>query len=210
MFDDVSDKSTSNIFSKLQKVEEDLKRRQESYIARERGYKARISELEDEISSLKSNKTSWMKSNNKIVALKHIQSEILNNIDLVQDRTAKILQEQERDFLKAFRARLYDVQTELDKEKSKRDDGASAWIDRCNVLTSELEWSKGVADRLERINQSLLKENNRLKDQSVSQEEDRNYIISQLVIVKKDNAKLRTEYNALELELTSFRNKVSC
>lgn len=210
MFDDVSDKSTSNIFSKLQKVEDDLKRRQESYIARERGYKARISELEDEISSLKSNKTSWMKSNNKIVALKHIQSEILNNIDLVQDRTAKILQEQERDLLKAFRARLYDVQTELDKEKSKRDDGASAWIDRCNVLTSELEWSKGVADRLERINQSLLKENNRLKDQSVSQEEDRNYIISQLVIVKKDNAKLRTEYNALELELTSFRNKVSC
>ncbi|KAL3658114.1 hypothetical protein V7S43_016957 [Phytophthora oleae] len=36
------------------------------------------------------------------------------------------LQEQEKDLLRAFRARLYSVQEELESEKNKRDDGASA------------------------------------------------------------------------------------
>jgi hypothetical protein len=57
-----------------------------------------------------------------------MQGQILSRIELVQDRTSKILQEQERDLLRAFRARLFDVQTELEKEKSKKDDGAVAWI----------------------------------------------------------------------------------
>ena len=37
---------------------------------------------------------------------------------------------QERDLLRAFRARLFDVQSELEKEKNKSDDGASAWIEK--------------------------------------------------------------------------------
>lgn len=69
-----------------------------------------------------------MKSDDKMKHLKDMQGEILFNVDIVQDRTAKVLQEQERDLLRAFRARLYDVQTELEKEKSKKDDGAIAWI----------------------------------------------------------------------------------
>ena len=51
-------------------------------------------------------------------------------MDLVQDRTARILQEQERDLVRAFRARLFDVQTELEKEKSKKEDGAGSWRQR--------------------------------------------------------------------------------
>jgi hypothetical protein len=41
------------------------------------------------------------------------------NIEHVQEQTARILQEQERDLLRAFRARLFDLQTELEKEKSR-------------------------------------------------------------------------------------------
>jgi hypothetical protein len=69
------------------------------------------------------------------------------------------MQEQERDLLRDFRARLFDVQTELEKEKSKKDDGAIAWIERSRQLESEVEWAKEVADRLERVNQSLLQVN---------------------------------------------------
>jgi hypothetical protein len=43
----------------------------------------------------------------------------VGNIDHVQEQTARILQEQERDLLRAFRARLFDLQTELEKEKSR-------------------------------------------------------------------------------------------
>ena len=54
------------------------------------------------------------------------------------------MQEQERDLLRAFRARLFDVQTELEKEKSKKDDGAGAWIEKSRQLEAEVEWAKEV------------------------------------------------------------------
>ena len=102
--------------------------------------------------------------------------------------------------LRAFRARLFDVQTELEKEKSKKEDGAGAWIERSRKLEAEVEWAKEVADRLERVNQTLMTDNSRLKSQFASQEEDRNFLIVQLVNVKKENAQLKAEYSAIESE----------
>jgi len=193
---------------RLNLLERDLERRQESYVARERAFKTRIDELEEEIAALRQEKTGWMKSDGKIGKLKAMQGQIISNIELVQDRTAKILQEQERDLLRAFRARLFDVQTELEKEKSKKDDGAGAWIERSRQLEGELEWAKEVADRLERVNQTLLEENGRLKSQFSSQEEDRNFLIKQLVAVKKDNSRLRAEYAEQERELDELKQQL--
>ena len=192
------DDSVQSLRGKINLLEKDLERRQESYVVRERAYKTRIEELESEIEGHRYTKTGWMKDNEQMKKLKAAQTLIIENVELVQDRTAKVLQEQERDLLRAFRARLFDVQTELEKEKSKKEDGASAWMERSRQLEAELEWTKEVADRLERVNQTLLQENNRLKSQFKSQEEDREFLIKQLVTVKKDNAKLRGEYVALE------------
>lgn len=75
-----------------------------------------------------------MKTDLKMQKLKAVQGKILENVELVQERTSRVLQEQERDLLRAFRARLFDVQTELEKEKSKKDDGAGAWIERSRQL----------------------------------------------------------------------------
>jgi chromosome segregation ATPase len=193
---------------KVVMLERDLERRQESYISRERSYKTRIDELEEELTRQRTRKTGWMKTDAKFSKLKTMQGQIVNNVELVQDRTARILQEQERDLLRAFRARLFDVQTELEKEKSKKDDGAGAWIERSRQLEAEVEWAKEVADRLERANQSLSSENTRLKAQFKTQEDDRNYLIKQLVAVKKDNARLRAEYGAVEQENTQLQEQV--
>ena len=76
-------------------------------------------------------------------------------------------------------------------------------MEHSRQLEAELEWTKEVADRLERVNQNLVAENTRLKSQFKSQEEDRDFLIKQLVTVKKDNARLRIEYTALEQELKS-------
>jgi len=197
---DSNEEDPAQLLAKVSLLEKDLERRQESYVSRERAYKTRIDELEEELLSQRQAKTGWMKEDTKMNNLKNMQSTIMNNVELVQDRTARILQEQERDLVRAFRARLFDVQTELEKEKSKKEDGAGAWIERCRQLEAEVEWAKEVADRLERVNQTLLQENTRLKSQFASQEEDRNFLIKQLVSVKKDNARLRAEYGALEKE----------
>ena len=191
--------------NKITSLEKDLERRQESYVARERAYKTRIEELEEELKFQRQEKTGWMKSDAKMFKLKSMQGQIVKNVELVQDRTSRVLQEQERDLLRAFRARLFDVQTELEKEKSKKEDGAGAWIERSRKLEAEVEWAKEVADRLERVNQTLMTDNSRLKSQFASQEEDRNFLIVQLVNVKKENAQLKAEYSAIESENATFQ-----
>lgn len=206
---DSSQEDTVSLKNKIAMLERDLERRQESYISRERAYKTRIDELDEEVNRQRQKKTGWMKTDGKMAKLNSMQSHIINNVELVQDRTSRILQEQERDLLRAFRARLFDVQTELEKEKSKKDDGAGAWIERSRQLEAEVEWAKEVADRLERVNHSLAGENDRLKTQFRSQEEDRNFLIKQLVAVKKDNAKLRAEYGALDADNLELKEQVT-
>ncbi|KAL3669498.1 hypothetical protein V7S43_005892 [Phytophthora oleae] len=51
-------------------------------------------------------------------------------------------------------------------EKNKTDDGASAWIEKSKQLETEVEWTKELADRLDRLSQSLTRENQRLKTSS--------------------------------------------
>ncbi|EEY54341.1 uncharacterized protein PITG_07957 [Phytophthora infestans T30-4] len=112
---------------------------------------------------------------------------------------------QEKDLLRAFRARLYSVQEELESEKNKTDDGASAWIEKSKQLETEVEWTKELADRLDRLNQSLTRENQRLKTQFSTQENDREFLVKQLVTVKKDNVSLRTELEGLRQQLDQLR-----
>ena len=57
-----------------------------------------------------SGKMSWMQGNHSMESLKNMHQQILHNVEMVQDRSSKILQEQEKDLLRAFRARLFDVQ----------------------------------------------------------------------------------------------------
>ncbi|KAF4043650.1 hypothetical protein GN244_ATG03963 [Phytophthora infestans] len=150
-------------------MNEELARRQETYVRRERQYKVRINELEA----------------------------------LLSDSRAK--KKQEKDLLRAFRARLYSVQEELESEKNKTDDGASAWIEKSKQLETEVEWTKELADRLDRLNQSLTRENQRLKTQFSTQENDREFLVKQLVTVKKDNVSLRTELEGLRQQLDQLR-----
>lgn len=102
------------------------------------------------------------------------------------------------------------LQAELEKEKSKKDDGAGAWIERSRKLEAEVDWAKEVSDRLERVNQALKDENARLRSQFKSQEDDRNFLIKQTVTVKKENARLRIEYERLEQENKALQSQVSC
>ena len=113
--------------------------------------------------------------------LRELHSSIIGNVDHVQEQTARILQEQERDLLRAFRARLFDLQAELEKEKARAEDGAAVWIEKNRQLQKELDWSKEMSERLDRQVQTLTVENERLRTQYKTQEEDREYLIKQLV-----------------------------
>lgn len=190
------------------KLEEDKRRSDEKYITRERELNIRIDELEEELEAQKRVKNKWMEGDEKINDLRIIHSQIMNNVGLIQERTAKILQEQERDLLRAFRSRLYDVQMELEKEKNRKDDGAAVWIEKTGKLEAEIEWAKEVADRLERVNQTLLVENNRLKNEKKNKEDDYNLVTKQLNAYKNENAKFKAEYERIVLENEHLKKQV--
>lgn len=101
--------------------------------------------------------------------------------------------------MRAFRARLFDVQAELDAERAKADDGAAVYIERARQLEKQLDWTRDMANRLEKANQQLTQDNARLRMQFQTQEDDREYLIRQLVAVKKDNARLRREIDAVRV-----------
>ncbi|GMI35196.1 hypothetical protein TrCOL_g6724 [Triparma columacea] len=188
----------------LKKVNSDLIRSRESYVRRERAYKTRIDELEDELQLLKSDKASFLSHDKKMVTLKrninNMQRAIEDNVDIVQDRTTKILQEQERDLLRAFRARLFDVQTELEQEKSRTDNGATEHIDKLHKAQKHLEKYQNINNKLDEHNRTLIKANETLQKEFDSQNEDRNYLIQKLVEEKRRSARLAQECERTERE----------
>ncbi|KAL3656458.1 hypothetical protein V7S43_018683 [Phytophthora oleae] len=124
-------------------------RRQESYVRRERQYKGRIGELEALLSDSRTKKSKENTLDASMDRVRAMHQSIMESVDQVQHRTSKVLQEQVKDLLRAFRARLYSVQEEVESEKDKTDDGASAWIEKSNQLETEVEWTKELDDRLD-------------------------------------------------------------
>ncbi|KAI9983084.1 hypothetical protein PInf_007007 [Phytophthora infestans] len=171
-------------------MNEELARRQETYVRRERQYKVRINELEALLSDSRAKKSKENTLDASMDRVRSMHRSILDSVDQVQDRTSKILQGKFE---------------ELESEKNKTDDGASAWIEKSKQLETEVEWTKELADRLDRLNQSLTRENQRLKTQFSTQENDREFLVKQLVTVKKDNVSLRTELEGLRQQLDQLR-----
>lgn len=98
-------------------------------------------------------------------------------------------------------------QTELEKEKTRKDGGDSAWIERTRRTEAELDWAKEMADRLDRVNQGLSRENVRLKSQFKSQEDDRKFLIKQLVAIKVRQLDRNTCYLLRTTNVASFQRR---
>ena len=189
------------------RLQDDLSRRQASYLKRERAYQLTIDTLKDEIKGLKKSRSDWMGKDTRIASIRHLHKNVLENVDSIQSRTAAILKEQEADLLRAFRARLFDTQTELEKERAKTNGDENSLFNRTRQLEREVDWAKEMADRLDRANKSLTKENARLKAQFKAQGDDRDFLVKQLVTVKRDNAKLKIALENSRAETSEMKSK---
>jgi hypothetical protein len=208
-FTDGVGEDTKSLHEKMNYVKEELQITQESFISRQRAFNIRIEQLEEALSAKRKEKIGWMDSDPKISRLKSMQAQILSNVALVQDRFSRVVREQEQNLLKAFQTRLLDVQAELEMQKSKKDDGAVAYIELSKVKEYDVEKEKVRADLKERQNQALLQANSRLKNQFASREEDRNFLVLQINMARTDNARLRAEYNEYEAENTRLKQQLA-
>jgi hypothetical protein len=85
---------------------------------------------------------------------------------------------------------LFDVETELEKEKSKSGD-TSVWVEKCRQLEAEIAWRKEVDVKLRQEIVDLTKEVRILKGDMAGEEDNKEYIIKQLVLARKEVIRLK-------------------
>ena len=126
-------------------------------------------------------------------SLRAQHSLIQTSISSIQHRTARILHDQERELIRAFRLRLSEVTVELSEERKRSESGSAEWVQRCRKLSEELEWLKALTEKLTGDNRELQKEAKRTRKTMKTMEEDRDFLIQQLVACKKETARLRQQ-----------------
>ena len=194
--------------TKIASVKDDLKNSQESFISRERAYKTRMSELEEELAQVKNRKTGWMKTSATLNSLKEIHSEINERVELVQGRTSQIVAQQEAIMLETYRSRLQEIQLELDKEKGKVDDGSIGWIEKGHKLENEIESLKKSSDLLERMNQHFGKENKTLLKHTRLHDAEMGNLKHVLLEEIDVNAKLKEDFKVVLAEHDELEKQV--
>lgn len=172
LYEEVSEK-----FKRLSNEKDELQllasQRQEAFLRTEQRYQEDLRLLEVRLAKM------GLEEKSRMEPLRSLHGNIQDTINSIQNKTARVLQDQERDLIRAFRARLADVTVELENERKKNESGSAEWVARCRKLTEELEWLRDLTDKLTSENKSVLKDNRRFKRQMKTQEEDREFLIRQ-------------------------------
>lgn len=190
MYGDISTHLESQL-EENKKIAEDLKRRQDRYIKREGEYRKHIDDLQRELRVRYGYEADAAGKNEKII--KVLKNQLDENINGIQPKIKKLKEEQEKDIVRKFNSELSKMKKKIEERKSQKGDQAADLKDRENELHHHLELITNIAQRIDNENRALLKKNQELKGEYRAQENDRELLVKQLVMQKKENAKVREE-----------------
>ncbi|KAL7682815.1 hypothetical protein Plhal304r1_c046g0127541 [Plasmopara halstedii] len=128
-----------------------------------------------------------------IVRQKHAQlHEVVGSLS---DKISAVLAQQERDFLAAYRAHMFNVQKELYamREKIHRNETVENKSEKIKKIEDERDWYRNEALRLDAFTTTMTKDLKTMKENLESIEEDRTWLEKQLKACKKQNKVLRAE-----------------
>mmetsp|Transcript_70358 Transcript_70358/g.114285 ORF Transcript_70358/g.114285 Transcript_70358/m.114285 type:complete len:528 (-) Transcript_70358:41-1624(-) len=173
----------------------DAKKQQQDYIRREVQYKSqmkRMKELLDKAEESRGGEDVGMPK------LRETHKKIVEQLRNKQSETRNIIAEQEQDVIKLFRQQLFEVESKLKKNTSKKTSEAvggvpRAWLDKSTNLARDLEHFKEESIRFDSENERLQKETSRLLGEHRSHEDDIQYLESQMASLKKENHKLKKD-----------------
>jgi len=125
-----------------------------------------------------------------ITSIHDLHKDILTNIAHIQGKTSQILKEQEKDLLRAFSQRLSDVKKSINQEK-ERNLTSTEWMQKCHKLSAEINFIRDQAYSIEAENRKFQEENSALTISIKTLESDRQFLIRQLLALKKQNNRLK-------------------
>ncbi|KAE9227772.1 hypothetical protein PF002_g13724 [Phytophthora fragariae] len=128
-----------------------------------------------------------------LVREKHAQ--LHDVVGSLSEKISAVLARQERDFLAAYRAHMYNVQKELHemREKIHRNETVENKSEKIKKIEDERDWYRKEALRLDAFTTIMTKDLKYMKENLEAIEEDRNWLEKQLKACKKQNKLLRAE-----------------
>ncbi|KAJ1460652.1 hypothetical protein M885DRAFT_458358 [Pelagophyceae sp. CCMP2097] len=176
----------------LESLRRDAARRACGYEAREADYLSKILRAEDDIVAFHRDlKTAGGgRLPRALEAVRSRHCGITDDLCIFESRLASALRERGRDLRRATDARLHAPRTELAARKSG-DDGLRAWREHAERLRGGLEAASAVCLKLKEVNAELLRQSSDVRTMLKVGEQDRQYLILQLVEVNKDTARCR-------------------
>ncbi|KAL0586403.1 hypothetical protein ABG067_004016 [Albugo candida] len=131
---------------------------------------------------------------------------IIKNIARLQERTKEILQEHEKDIRSMCEAKL-EAQKDMQETNTcvQSNDDVSYWVGKTQQLNVQVEWGRELATRLNTLNQNLMKENQCLKIENSTQKQECEFLMKQIVNVKKENGRLRSHFEETRCEIEASK-----
>mmetsp|Transcript_1803 Transcript_1803/g.3912 ORF Transcript_1803/g.3912 Transcript_1803/m.3912 type:complete len:504 (-) Transcript_1803:252-1763(-) len=179
------------------------KEQQQAFIRREIQYQSqikRMKELLEKAIASRGNESNGMPRRvfDAHSRLREMHEKIMQKLAEKQDETKDLMMKQEKEMLKIFRSKLFEVEDKMKKTGGKKSNEAvggipRSWLERATKLARELEHYKEESIRLDAENERLTKESTRLQAEYHSHEDDVRYLESQLVALKKENLKLKKD-----------------
>merc|ERR1719146_89719 len=165
-------------------------------------FKARVGQFTQEESTAKSKMESLEKQfhaaphldddfKQRVGGIRGVQDNIIKELDQIQQQTSFLLQDQEKELMRAFRARLTDLTRELETQQSKKGDYSAELQARHRRVLSKLHLSQELAQDFDKRNQSLQAQNQKLREKLRTREDDRQCLMCEVMGAKRELAKLK-------------------
>jgi hypothetical protein len=175
--------------TKNSSLEDQFKYRLAHFVKRETQTKNKIESLEKRLNE-------GMEQDEHVqrrAVINDMHKTVILGLDKIQSKTAQVLQDQEKDLMKAFRARLQEVSKELEETRKGKGEAGTELQMRHRRVVAELHEARELAQNYDKKNQQLVVENQKLNEKLRTREDDRQCLLRELVISKKENARLKAQ-----------------
>jgi len=169
-------------------LEDKYKFRVQSFVKRETQTKNKIEELERRFSDGDDGDDHVQ----RMALIRTWHNYIVEGLEHMQDSTVSILQNQEKDLVRAFKLKLEEVTRDLEAQRSRKGEDP-AQSDKHRRVVAELHETRKLASVHDTENRKLVEQNAKLKEKLNTISDDRKELVTQLMNAKKENQSLKRQ-----------------
>merc|ERR1719436_445295 len=132
---------------KNRSLEDSYKYRIASFMKRETQTKSKIDSLERRLNSDDNDADQHVQ---RMAVIENMHKSVVSGLDCIQNNTAKILQDQEKDLMRAFRARLQEVSKDLEAQRSRKGEHSTELQMHHRRVVAELHKTQELAQTFDK------------------------------------------------------------